>query len=68
MSDLFFDNTTGSTDVVSESDNLLYQIKLTGQIEKSYKIPGDRQEGTTIDSYRNFYVADDTGPVFKIKY
>jgi uncharacterized protein YjiK len=68
ITDLYYASGSQSLYVVSDSSNLVYQTNLSGNIKQTYKIPGEKQEGITIDQDQNFYISDDTGPIFIIRY
>ena len=45
--------------VISDSNNLLLEVSLAGQILKTYPLPGKKQEGITVDGDGFLYIAQD---------
>ena len=43
-------------------------MTLAGQPVAGYKLPGDKQEGMTIANENEFFIADDSGPVYHVVY
>ncbi|UCC85979.1 MAG: SdiA-regulated domain-containing protein, partial [Anaerolineales bacterium] len=45
--------------IVSDGNNLLLEVDLTGQVLEIYPLPGKKQEGITIDGDGFLYIAQD---------
>ena len=46
--------------IVSDDNNLLLEVSLTGQVLEAYLLPGEKQEGITVDKAGSLYIAQDT--------
>ena len=46
--------------IISDANNLLLDVSLTGQVSETYLFPGKKQEGNTIDEDGFLYIAQDT--------
>ncbi|NIN37066.1 MAG: hypothetical protein GTO60_19020, partial [Gammaproteobacteria bacterium] len=46
--------------IISDANNLLLDVSLTGQVLETYLLPGKKQEGITIDEDGFLYIAQDT--------
>jgi len=46
--------------IISDANNLLLEVSLTGQVLATYLLPGKKQEGITTDGYGFLYIAQDT--------
>lgn len=53
--------------VISDSNNIFFELTRTGEVVKSYAFPGSDQEGITIDQEGFLYIAQDSGGIIKIK-
>ncbi len=65
MSDLYFDAERQQLYVISDTNNLLLITNLAGEIEQTYALPGETQEGITFDNTGALYIAQDSGSVLK---
>ncbi len=45
--------------IVSDGNNLLLEVDLTGQVLETYPLPGKKQEGVTVDGDGFLYIAQD---------
>ncbi len=64
---MYFDAQTRRLNVVSDADNILVELTLTGRLVREYAFPGDNQEGLTRDDQGYLYIAQDTGGILRIK-
>jgi uncharacterized protein YjiK len=46
--------------IISDANDLLIEVSLTGEVLASYALPGKAQEGVTIDEHGVLYIAQDT--------
>jgi uncharacterized protein YjiK len=46
--------------VISDANNVLLEVTLTGQVLETYPLPGKKQEGITTDADGFLYIAQDT--------
>ena len=67
LSGLYFNKTSGYLMVISDEKNTLLEISLTGKIENRYFLPGDGQEGITIDNNGLVYIAQDSGGILRMR-
>jgi uncharacterized protein YjiK len=54
-----YDPASGGLLIISDSNNLLLEVSLTGQVVATYPLPGDKQEGITLDADGLIYIAQD---------
>ena len=66
LSGLFKEPNSGTTLVISDSTNTIWRIDEDGEIQWSYAITGQVQEGITMDDEGYMYIAQDAGGVIKI--
>ena len=52
--------------IVSDSNDLLLEVSLSGAVKQSYKIPGVNQEGVTLDDQGFLYIAQDKNRAIKL--
>jgi uncharacterized protein YjiK len=64
---MYYDPETGLLNVVSDADNILVEITLSGRLVRQYAFLGDEQEGICLDDEGNLYIAQDTGKIIKVK-
>jgi uncharacterized protein YjiK len=64
---MYFDFRSGLLNIVSDADNILVEIDLSGKIIREYAFLGDNQEGITIDEEGYLYIAQDSGGIIKVK-
>ena len=53
--------------VVSDKEDLMLEMDLSGKVFASYELPGKTQEGITRDDEGFFYIAQDNGGVLKLR-
>jgi uncharacterized protein YjiK len=64
---LFFDRKTGLLNVMSDADNILFEVSMEGKIVREYAFLGDEQEGIARDDEGYLYIAQDRGGILKVK-
>jgi uncharacterized protein YjiK len=64
---MYYDPETGLLNVVSDADNILVEITLSGRLVRQYAFLGDEQEGICLDDEGNLYIAQDIGKIIKVK-
>jgi uncharacterized protein YjiK len=52
---------------ISDQANLLIELTRDGQVLAVYPLPGNEQEGVTIDSNGFLYIAQDSGGIIKFQ-
>ena len=52
--------------LISDTTNLLVEIKREGTISSKYLLPGDEQEGVTLDGLGYMYIAQESGEIIKL--
>ena len=52
--------------LISDTTNLLVEIKREGKILSKYLLPGDEQEGVTLDGLGYMYIAQESGEIIKL--
>ena len=52
--------------LVSDTSNLLVELKKEGSILGQYLLPGDEQEGVVLDGLGYMYIAQETGEIIKL--
>ncbi len=66
LSGMFYDAVSGHLFVVSDLNNLLLEMDLEAKILKAWALPGETQEGLTIDNEGRLYIAQDSGGVIRL--
>jgi uncharacterized protein YjiK len=64
---MYFDPRTRRLNILSDADNILYEVTLEGWLMAQYAFPGNDQEGLARDSEGYLYIAQDSGGIIKIK-
>jgi len=54
--------------VISDSPNILLEYSREHELLNVYAVPGDNQEGITLDSEGYIYIAQDSGGILKMKW
>jgi len=69
LSGLHFDSKTGHIFVISDERNTIFEYEPTGSgtALEFYFLPGNKQEGITIDEKEFLYIAQDSGGIIKLK-
>lgn len=65
--DMYYDPVRKLLNIVSDADNILYEVTLEGRIVRQYAFPGDNQEGLCRDDEGYLYIGQDSGGIIKIK-
>ena len=52
--------------LISDTTNLLVEMSREGTILSRYLLPGDEQEGVTLDGLGYMYIAQESGPIIKL--
>ncbi|RKU24469.1 hypothetical protein C6499_16770 [Candidatus Poribacteria bacterium] len=52
--------------LISDTTNLLVEIKREGTLLSKYLLPGDEQEGVTLDGLGYMYIAQESGEIIKL--
>ena len=68
MSALHYDAAGGHLFVACDADNVLLEMTLTGTILRTWALPGNDQEGLTVDDEDHLYIAQDSGGIIKLKW
>lgn len=67
LSDLHYDAKSDIIYALSDATDQLLAYTRTGKLLKSWTLPGENQEGITVDSEGMLYLAQDSGGVLKLK-
>jgi uncharacterized protein YjiK len=59
LSGIHYAPASGRLLIISDSNNLLLEVSLTGQVLETYPLPGKKQEGITTDGDGSLYIAQD---------
>lgn len=59
LSGLYYDQSRDRLLVISDDNNVLMHLSRTGQLLDSYALPGEHQEGITLDARGFLYIAED---------
>ncbi|MBC8505383.1 MAG: SdiA-regulated domain-containing protein [Anaerolineales bacterium] len=65
LSGLHYDSVCGHLILISDRGNTLQVIGLDGEIAATYALPGQDQEGITLDAQDNIYIAQDSGAILR---
>jgi uncharacterized protein YjiK len=52
--------------LISDTSNLLVELKREGTILGQYLLPGDEQEGVVLDGLGYMYIAQESGEIIKL--
>lgn len=66
ISGLAYDARSDSLVLISDTTNLLLELKRDGTVLHRYLLPGNDQEGVTLDGLGYMYVAQESGQVIKL--
>lgn len=66
ISGLAYDPQDDRLVLISDTTNLLVEINRQGTILSKYLLPGDEQEGVTLDGLGYMYIAQESGEVIKL--
>ncbi len=67
LSGLYYNPASNTLFVISDTANLLMEITKSGDILRFVRLPGDEQEGVTLDKQGFLYIAQDSGGILKFK-
>jgi uncharacterized protein YjiK len=59
LSGIHYAPSSGRLFIISDSNDLLLEVSLTGQVLETYPLPGKKQEGITIDGDGFLYIGQD---------
>ena len=66
ISGLAYDSQDDVLVLISDTTNLLVEIKREGTILSKYLLPGNEQEGITLDGLGYMYIAQESGEIIKL--
>lgn len=66
ISGLAYDTQGDFLVLISDTTNLLVELKREGTILRQYLLPGDEQEGIVLDGLGYMYIAQETGEIIKL--
>lgn len=67
LSGLHYDQTTEHLFVISDATNTVMEYSRQNKLINAWALPGDNQEGITIDRDGFIYIAQDSGGIIKLK-
>lgn len=67
LSGLHYDAKSDHLYAISDATNAFFEMTRDGKILRSYALPGDDQEGITVDDKGFLYIAQDSGGIIKLK-
>jgi uncharacterized protein YjiK len=67
LADLHYDPVTDHLYLISDETNTFFRITKTGTVVNSYALPGENQEGLTVDHEGFLYIAQDSGGIIRLK-
>ena len=65
LSGLYYDPASDHLYAISDQTNTFFEITKDGFVLKSYALPGNDQEGITLDNQGFLYIAQDSGGIIK---
>lgn len=66
ISGLAYDAQGDSLVIISDTTNLLVEIKRDGDMLHRYLLPGNDQEGVALDGLGYMYIAQESGQIIKL--
>lgn len=66
ISGLAYDSQDNVLILISDTTNLLVEMSREGEILSKYLLPGDEQEGVTLDGLGYMYIAQENGTIIKL--
>ena len=66
ISGLTYNKQADSLMLISDTTNLLVELKRDGTQRHRYLLPGDDQEGITLDGLGYMYIAQENGKIIKL--
>jgi uncharacterized protein YjiK len=67
ISDLYYDPLTDQIYAISDETNTFFELTKNGVAVKAYALPGENQEGLTLDHEGFIYLAQDSGGIIKFE-
>jgi uncharacterized protein YjiK len=67
LADFHYDPATDHLYLISDDTNTLFEATKTGTGVNGYALPGEHQEGLTVDQEGLLYIAEDSGGIVKFK-
>jgi uncharacterized protein YjiK len=64
---MYYDPVTRRLNIVSDADNILAEVTLSGKMVRQYAFLGNDQEGICRDDEGYLYIAQDIGKILKVK-
>jgi len=68
LSGIYYDNSQQLLLLISDKHDTLMLLGTDGKIRASYTLPGENQEGITLDAAGYLYIAQDSGDIIKYKF
>jgi len=68
LSGLYHDDNSGLLYLISDEHDRLILLTSNGAEQASYTLPGEKQEGITLDAEGYVYIAEDSGDIIKYTY
>ena len=66
ISGITYDSQADILVLISDTTNLLVEMSREGKILGKYLLPGDEQEGITLDGLGYMYIAQENGAIIKL--
>ena len=66
ISGLAYDAQADCLVLISDTTNLLVELKQEGTVLSQYLLPGDEQEGVVLDGHGYMYIAQESGEIIKL--
>ena len=66
ISGLAYDTQADCLVLISDTTNLLVELKQEGTVLSRYLLPGDEQEGVVLDGHGYMYIAQESGEIIKL--
>ncbi len=67
LSGLYYDPRSQHLLVISDQEDIFFEVTLAGQIIATHSLPGDTQEGIAMDTDGYYYLAQDRGGLLKLR-
>jgi uncharacterized protein YjiK len=68
LSGLHYNKANDRLYVISDATNTFFEITKAGYVVRSYALPGDNQEGITVDGEGFVYITQDSGGIIKFQW
>ena len=66
--DISYDYSSGNFYVISDENNVLFEMTREGKILQTYDLPGKDQQGIAFDNEGFVYIAQDSGGIIRYKW